>query len=590
MRATTLMSILFFLCCNTSFAQEFDYSEENKIDVKSSNGFSTKTFVEQKEQNIIAQNSIRNTVHLPYPILFVHGLCSSSATWDTLTTFLDIQYGLTFGGRFDFCLNGDSDNSISNLDLGPILNADIVLFSDVNQLQIADYYTVNFDVGFDGIPFPGVSDVNYVLSNQAAVSKQGVALREAIYWVLQKTGKQKVILMGHSMGGLASREYIQNPNLWQSDGAHHIAKLVTTGTPHGGSNAGTFELLDYLASIDDQSDAVRDLRTSYYYSEAPGVYLFGGLESDSVMNDLIYNYFYNVDVNSNQILGENVVGLNQKSIITDLDYACIVGMCDCTFSSPGDGIVSDISADINNFYPGLTSNLFYYHESAISEIHSSLPGLKYENMQGLDEPNQYALAYRVDFNTTYTGFNTIQSDWADPIDYDYFRFSVAQLSNVTISISSIVLPDLMAQILDLSGNAIGTIVHSSGGTTINFTELLNIGDYYLQISGAPSAESYLSPYNFILTEQPITTGISDLQKYNRISIYPNPTKNTLLLETLIIDKNSFVKIVNCIGQTVYKSTLTDNKTVIDCSLFSKGVYTVEVKTESGFLVKKMVKE
>jgi len=39
------------------------------------------------------------------------------------------------------------------------------------------------------------------------------------------------------MGGLASREYIQNTSNWQSDNVHHVAKLLTVGTPHGGSNA-----------------------------------------------------------------------------------------------------------------------------------------------------------------------------------------------------------------------------------------------------------------------------------------------------------------------------------------------------------------
>jgi len=27
------------------------------------------------------------------------------------------------------------------------------------------------------------------------------------------------------MGGLTARAYIQNPDFWQSDGQHHIAKL-----------------------------------------------------------------------------------------------------------------------------------------------------------------------------------------------------------------------------------------------------------------------------------------------------------------------------------------------------------------------------
>ena len=52
------------------------------------------------------------------------------------------------------------------------------------------------------------------LSNQSAIAKQGLALRNVIIYVMQLTGRDKVILMGHSMGGLAAREYLQNPSNW----------------------------------------------------------------------------------------------------------------------------------------------------------------------------------------------------------------------------------------------------------------------------------------------------------------------------------------------------------------------------------------
>jgi len=85
-----------------------------------------------------------------------------------------------------------------------------------------------------------------VLSNQSAIAKQGVALKVVIQHVLSLTGRDKVILMGHSMGGLASREYLQNPDNWTDPYInHHVAKLVTTGTPHGGSNSTAPLLVSY---------------------------------------------------------------------------------------------------------------------------------------------------------------------------------------------------------------------------------------------------------------------------------------------------------------------------------------------------------
>ena len=83
------------------------------------------------------------------------------------------------------------------------------------------------------------------------------------------TGKVNVVLVGHSMGGLAAREYMLNEEHWNSI-EHHVAKLVTVGTPHWGSNleatlGGFWDNL--LASNGPfpppQSEAVRDLKNRY---------------------------------------------------------------------------------------------------------------------------------------------------------------------------------------------------------------------------------------------------------------------------------------------------------------------------------------
>ncbi|MFZ4708162.1 MAG: esterase/lipase family protein [Bacteroidales bacterium] len=71
-------------------------------------------------------------------------------------------------------------------------------------------------------------DIIYNLSNesnQAAIAKQGYGLKLAIDMIKNRTGSNKVILVCHSMGGLAAREYIRT--YYNND----IAKIVTIGTP-----------------------------------------------------------------------------------------------------------------------------------------------------------------------------------------------------------------------------------------------------------------------------------------------------------------------------------------------------------------------
>ncbi len=435
---------------------------------------------------------------LPYPIIFIHGLESNSDTWNTATTWMDGQYNLTFGGRLDFCLNFDANNSIANTNFYPTAGADLALFS--STLVDGDYYYLNFDVGTDGSFSPSSWSGAYVKSNQSAITKQGLALKWAIYFVLQQTGRDKVVLMGHSMGGLASRQYLQNPAFWQPEGQSHVAKLVTTGTPHGGSNTTTAGILYWP---DGQSEAVRDLRRDYYYSGNPGVFLFGGIENLSSMDDQFCCYFYNADVNCNGVgnTNESITGLNQRSIYTNLDYSCIIGECSgCIIDlSAGDGVVNDYSANLNNFYTNI-ANVFYYNASAVTQIHTDLPSQSYQNMEGLDEPNEYNLSYGINFDTAYTGFTTIQPAGSYPYDYDDYKFTVSANSTVNVSINNIALADLMVRILDSQYNTIGTVVHSSGASVINLSQILCTGTYYIEIYGTPTTTSYLSPYDFVVTQ------------------------------------------------------------------------------------------
>jgi len=65
---------------------------------------------------------------------------------------------------------------------------------------------------------------------------QGRQLAAAIDWVRQHTGASQVSLVGHSMGGLAIRAYLQSPG-YRGD----VAAVATVATPHLGS------LLPYLS-------------------------------------------------------------------------------------------------------------------------------------------------------------------------------------------------------------------------------------------------------------------------------------------------------------------------------------------------------
>ncbi len=547
--------------------------------------------VEINNYNLLERNSLTINQKLPYPIIFIHGLNSNSAVWTDLGNQL-INSGLNFGGRIDFCLNDDGNNSLSNKNLYPTLGADIALFTNsTTDLTVADFYLLNFDINNVGNLFTSDdgSPFNDMLSNEASIVKQGVALKYAIQIVMQKTGRDKVILMGHSMGGLCAREYLQNPTNWQPDGNHHVAKLITTGTPHGGFTGINAAI---ITGIDDRSEAYRDLKKNYTISGDNGVYLYGGYENYSTMNNnLLYN-FYNVDVNCNGIDTDNtlITGINQKNLYNNVDYAYIIGVCtNCQAlqgSIEGDGIVRSVNANLSNFYTLPTPKNEFIYEAAASTIkglHSDLPQAIPVSMGGLDEPNEYSLAYGIDFNQEYKGFITQQPTNGYTYDYDDYKFTMLNSGSLNIAINNTFSGNLPFRILDASFNPISTSTIAPNSSNI-ITQTLNSGQYYLEFYATPTTTSYQFPYTFTIQN---TLSTDDNLVNNTFSIYPNPTNSKVIIKSE--SKFDYVEIYNILGQKISSNTISEYQE-IDMNDFPTGIYTLKISNEEITKSVKIIKQ
>ena len=102
-----------------------------------------------KTPNTNNRNSLTGDIKIPYPIIFIHGLDSDANVWNSTTDFMDQNFNFTFGGRLDFNLNNDNDNSTSNKLFFPDNGADIAQYGSM-VLTNGDYYFLNFAVGSDG--------------------------------------------------------------------------------------------------------------------------------------------------------------------------------------------------------------------------------------------------------------------------------------------------------------------------------------------------------------------------------------------------------------------------------------------------------
>lgn len=243
-----------------------------------------------------------------YPLILIHGFFGSSGQWESTVQEMEEFYGWDISAATHICVNQSRSSTL--------LSDDLVLDpAGPGRVDSADVFVIDF---FNWIDTEGwhLNSLHLPTWSQGHASgpfKQGAALGLLIPLVLERTGSDKVILLAHSLGGLAAREYLQRRDVsgkqrWWPDSTHHVYQLITIGTPHLGSN-----LLN-LGIPFQQEEALRDMRYGWdsILSWAPdstrdcNVYLFGGLESSVPDN------YFNRDIDCNGLEGEEklIAGLN----------------------------------------------------------------------------------------------------------------------------------------------------------------------------------------------------------------------------------------------------------------------------------------
>jgi hypothetical protein len=108
------------------------------------------------------------------------------------------------------------------------------------------------------------------------------------------------------------------------------------------------------------------------------------------------------------------------------------------------------------------------------------------------------------------------------------------------------------------------------------------GNYYVVVSVAAKSSEPSNSINFI------STGIVLIETAKSVIVYPNPVTNELILEIKGNSKESDFEILNSIGQIVYTGILNE-KTIVQTTSFSSGIYLIKFKSRDHFEFKKVLK-
>ena len=123
---------------------------------------------------------------------------------------------------------------------------------------------------------------------------------------------------------------------------------------------------------------------------------------------------------------------------------------------------------------------------------------------------------------------------------------------------------------------------------------VTIGNFHLPVNtSSENVGGGTQPYAYYYIDDisvvRCNVGVDEMGEGNEeLGIYPNPVTESL---TLTLSKGEgIVGVYNVLGECVLRTRITNHKKEIDVSLFSKGIYFVEVKTEKGIIRKKLIKE
>lgn len=281
-------------------------SDDNHVYYLGPDGISPKDIGELS--TFLNESGCGQTTH---PVIFIHGLDSSADTWVSYRNYLINNAGWLFGGIPTY----DPETKTVNINCPSDLD-----FPNACSGGAGSFYTLNFsnnqDLTLDVLGGELADIVKAVLANNP--------------------GTTKVILIGHSSGGLAARGYLQGlARVLDSTSTipyrEDVAKLITVGTPHQGSfwaqachaNLDLFDIINNVGicdllpgDIDSDSIAVQELQPDS--------------AALNTLNDLI-NHPLPISV-----LYVSIIGTGQPTLTSIVDF------------QDGDGIVSESSQDLIN--------------------------------------------------------------------------------------------------------------------------------------------------------------------------------------------------------------------------------------------------
>jgi len=238
------------------------------------------------------------------------------------------------------------------------------------------------------------------------------------------------------------------------------------------------------------------------------------------------------------------------------------------------------NAEFVNIYSEISTNVF--------SLIGSVPSTQTSYIDMTSNPANQSNSYKISIKDTCSN-EGIQSALHKTITllkaYDQltntYGFTWSAYQGLTVPnylIYGITSSNQVAQIASVPGN---TYFYNYTNPSSMFVKYF-VGFY---TPNCGSKDDYIVRSNYVNSA---TSSISENQ-FSTINIYPNPFKNELIIYSKGNTEILNFEILNSIGKVIYKGNLID-KTIVETSNFTTGIYLVKIGNGNAFEIRKIVKE
>ena len=341
-----------------------------------------------------------------------------------------------------------------------------------------------------------------------------------------------------------------------------------------------------LQGIDTDSEAVRDLKNRHtgFLEWVPGVFFWGGLEDQDYMYDDIF-YWHNVDCNSNGMVGETVLGLNERNMPNDLEFSSLWDTYDLIVTpegasynftgeySGGENLCSVLSNGWNGEFH--CESWGWDVPGGVTLGHNELPEQLLETLWALDEADDYVNSYDVDEGVVYTGFITPQADNGPYLDdWDDYLLTISEGGTLTVTASFS--EEALGSDMYVYNVATGQYIASLSQVAADeFLEVgVGPGQYIVEFSGNVSEDELLGQYWFMCeVSQPSTVQGAECPG---ASVFPNPSTGFVSVGTRIGDAPQPIEIYDLRGSLVWEGSAQGSEP-LDLGSLEPGRYMVRTE-------------